>query len=198
MPKLKLSDDVFNEKELDVEYEDRGDFNEYDGDIPSSGTILSGVIKRLWFSISQNDNPMFRVLVEAQGNTGDEAVYNGLGVWDNVTFTPKAAFRYQPFLALFGLTIADVKGRTIVGDEDNVGQPVEKVKNWVPGTKSARCRMVIKREKYEGEYTARVRKYMPLDSGHDWDEKTGEVSGAKSSKKAKSKKGKKGKDDNPF
>jgi hypothetical protein len=200
MPKLKLDDDVFDATELDVEYEDR-DFSEYDGEIPRSGTILNGQIKKVWFTISQNDNPMFRVLTEAQGNEGDSAEFNGLGVWDNVTFTPKAAFRYQPFLALFGLTIADVKQRTVVGDEDNIGQPVEKIKNWSPDTKAARCRIVIKREKYEGEFQARVRKYMPLEDGADWDAETGEVKGSGSGKKgkaAKGGKGKKGKGENPF
>lgn len=205
MPKIKLGDE-FKTDDLDVEYNEDGGYQEYEGEIPPRGAILAGRVKRVWYTISSNDNPMLKVIWEAEGNKGDSKKFDGLGIFDNVTFTPKAAFRYMPFLKLFGVTLADVKNKMIGGEEDNMGNPVEKIGSWSIDSDRSRCNVLIKREKYDGEIQARVAKYMPFDGKGG---KGGKAAGAANGKlpeadaaeaaggKKKKKKAKSGKD-RPF
>jgi hypothetical protein len=71
---------------------------------------------------------MFKVLFEAQDNEGDRKVYDGLPLWDNVLWAlPQCKFMWQPFLDSLGFTIADIRQRMIIGEEDNVGIVVDKI-----------------------------------------------------------------------
>lgn len=193
MSKLKVGKE-FDEAALDVEWDEREDFTEYDGEQPPRGTILKGKIKRAWYTISSNGNPMLKVIFEAEGNKGELKQYNGLGVWDNITFTPKAAFRYGPFLQLFGFTLKDVKSKIDAEEEDGQGFPVNSIGKWHVGTDDSLCSVVTKRERYDGEIVTRVSKYMPADADSGKAAKNGEAGG----KKKKGKKNKGADEDTPF
>lgn len=169
MPKLKLSKNDFDVKELDVEWSE-DDFEDYDGEQPPTGTVLRGVIKKIWWTYTQADEtPMLKVLWTAKGNKGDLAEYNGLPIWDNIVFSPKAAFRYGPFLQAVGITLNDVYSKTFVADEDdNVGAPVEKIGSLVPG--DADVTVVTKRRKWQGEWQVNVSKYLSADEADTEDD----------------------------
>jgi hypothetical protein len=167
MAKLKWDD--FDDEELDaVEYDPDKDsgFTPYDGPIPPSNTILAGTVKKAWSTKSKAGKPMIKVLWEASGNEGDKKIYNGLPIWDYIVLSKEAVFKWKPFLAAFGLTAADVKGKTIVDtdDTDNANNPsIVKIGNkFKPG--EAKVSVVTKKEKYNGDDQARAGKYMmPVD-----------------------------------
>jgi hypothetical protein len=196
--KLKVTN--FDEKALDeAEYTDREDFAEYEGELPPRGTILNGRIKRVWATMSSNNNFMFKTLFEAEANGGDLAQYNGLPIWDNITFVETAAFRYKPFLMIFGLKVKDVKSRIDVTDDENetLGRSVSKIATWEPGSDDSRCQVSTKRRRYEGDWQVNVGRYLPFDADA-WDEDAGSNGSGKKKDKAK-KKGKKGKsEEDPF
>lgn len=171
MPKLKVTDDELDVEELeDAEYNEDGDFEDYSGEQPPKGTILRGFIKKMWWTYSQNDNPMLKILFVADGNTGDLEEYNGLPVWENAVLIPSVKFRWQPFLDTFGLTIRDVKTKLYVSaDDDNQGAPIEKIGKWEPG-EDARCRIVTKRERYQGEWNTKVSKWLDDEEAADEEE----------------------------
>jgi hypothetical protein len=134
------------------------------------------------------------VIWEAEGNKGDNEQYNGLGIFDNVTFTPKAAFRYMPFLKLFGVSLVDVKTKMIGGLEDNMGNPVEKIGSWTIDSDRSKCNVLVKREKYNDEIQARIGRYMPYDGKGVKASKNGAVPEADAEDGGKKKKDKKKKD----
>jgi len=169
MGKLKLGRDDFDINELDVEWED-SDYATYDGDIPPNGTTLSGHIKKMWWSYTSEEKPMLKVLFVARDNEGDEKEFDGLPVWENITFTPSAAFRYGPFLEAFGLTLKDVRDKTYVKDEDdNLGAPIEKIATLVPGDE-AMATIITGRERYQGEWQARIKKWVMEEDEEDEEE----------------------------
>jgi hypothetical protein len=194
---LKLKKGQFDEAALDVEPEEREGYGDPENDDPPKGTILKGSVTRIWATQSSKSDLMLVVIFRAAGNKGDLEQYNDLAIFERVTFTPKAAFRYQPFLRLFGLTVADVKSRITVGDdEENLGLPVEKIAGWVPGSDAAVCRVKTGRRYYKaGErFTPEVAEWMPAGKAKD---------GAKAPKEGKAakagKSGKKPRDDGaPF
>ena len=157
----------FDVEELDVDYDERDDIIDYDGPQPKARMELPGRIKNMWYLTSSNGNPMFKVVFEAETAGHRElAAYDGCPVWDNITFTPGAAFRYQPFLALFGLTLRDVKSRMdLEEDETRMGRKVLSVGRWEPGSDEAMCAIKIKTEIYEEERQVRVAKYLPHPAG---------------------------------
>jgi hypothetical protein len=156
MPKMKLTDDEFDPDELDVEYEGN-QFERYDGDIPKTGTILTARVTKMWWTQSGDGDSMIKALVVAEQNDGSKDEYNGLPVWENLTFITRAAFRYQPFLENFGVTLKEIKNKMMVAnDDDNIGTPIESIGGWEPGSDDALCRIVIKRERYNGEWSARI------------------------------------------
>lgn len=160
MPKMRWSKDI-DWRELDNAEYSEDDFEEYDGPLPPANVILSGNVKKIWATESSNGDSMLKVLFEADGNTGDRKVYNGWGGWDNILFTmPQVKFRWQPFFDAIGISLADVKNRTVVGDEDNQGHVIERIGSVKFGGKIP-ARVKIKREKYEGETQARIGKWLP-------------------------------------
>lgn len=168
--KMKLTKSEFNVDELDVEWEE-SDFESYDGELPPTGTILRGNVKKLWWTYTTNEDSMLKVLWVAGGNEGDLEEYNGLPVWENIVFTPKAAFKYGPFLQVMGITLKDVFSKTYVAEEDdNIGAPVEKIATLVPGTDGADCGVIIKRRKYQGEWKVEAQKFIDQPDGDDDDD----------------------------
>lgn len=162
MPKMKWDNDIDWRGLNDAEYSE-DDFEEYDGPLPPSNVILSGFVKKVWATESANGDAMLKVLFEASGNNGDRKVYDGWGGWDNVLFSlPQVKFRWQPFFNALGVTLADLKNKTVVGEEENQGDRILRIgtvkfdeKTGVP------ARVKIKREKYEGETVARIGKWLP-------------------------------------
>ena len=169
--KLKLSKDEFNPDELDVEIEDN-DYDDYTGPPPPNNTMLIFRIKKMWWTYTQpdadkNEFPMIKAIVTAEQGSDDDdtAQYDGLTIWDNLTFKASAAFRYQPFLEAIGVTLKDIFGKLYVADDDdNVGAPIERIGTWVPGSDDAVIMGVTKREKYNGEWSTKIKKYLAYEA----------------------------------
>jgi hypothetical protein len=158
---LKIEDDELDVEELDVEYED-GDFAKYNGEIPPDGTVLNGQVAKMWWTYSGDGTAMLKVLVIADEDTSGE--YAGLPCWENFVLKPTAAFKYQPFLHHFGLTVADVKKKTYVAENDDKnGAPIEKIGKFKPGSDDALCAFIVSREKYDGKWSAHVGEWLEYD-----------------------------------
>jgi hypothetical protein len=111
---------------------------------------------------------MLKVLWVAEGNTGDEAQYEGLTVWDNITINPAGKFRWKPFIDTMGFTLRDLKAKMIVASEDdNMGAPIEKIGTWAPDTDGALCRILTARERYQGEWSTKIGKYLDYEAPDD-------------------------------
>jgi hypothetical protein len=179
MPRLRMDDDEFNVDELDeAEYDEENQFQPYTGPTPPNNTILPGRIKKAWWTFTQNDDRMMKVVFEADEYAGK---YKDCPVWDNIVFSPSAKFRWKPFLDAFGLTLIDFKKRlSVIGgdDEDDpqLGAPIEKVGKWEPGEESADTRIiVISKPDNNRNMRLNVVKYLPYededeDEDDDYDE----------------------------
>ncbi len=171
MPRLKMSEYNINFKELDeAEYNEDATFTNYDGEVPPKGTILRMFIKKLWWCETQNGDSMIKLLAEAADNEEDIEEYNGCPFWDNLPLITTAKFKWKPFLDHFGITLKDIQKGPIVADEDdNVGAPIEKLGNFVPGEDSdaAWCRAVTDREKFNGSWQARVGTWLDYEDAEE-------------------------------
>lgn len=172
MPRMKLRDDEFDEKALDVDYE-KSTFKRYTGKIPSTGTILVARVTKMWWTQSEAGNSMIKLIAVAEQNTGDTKQYNDLPTWEYLTFTPESAFRYKPFLENFGLTVRDIKRKMMVADEpDNIGDVIESIADWEVGSDDALCRIVVKRDRYDGEWRSKIDRegWLPYDEDDEPDD----------------------------
>lgn len=161
MPRMVWGDeDVFDE--LPDEWDDDG-FEPYDGDPPPANIVLRGIIKNIWTAEFSSGNEGLKVLFEAADNAGDRAEYDGWSSWENIAFTPGSAFRYGPLFELLGVTLRDVKTKTVVSEEDNVGQPVMKIGTFKMPKDGLPCKVTTKVEK-DGD--VRVGKFF-ADDGED-------------------------------
>lgn len=169
MPKLRAEDtaDLDVEELEDAEYSTE-QFTSYKGDIPEDDTVLRAYVKAMWWTKTSNGSSMIKVLVEADENEDELEEYNGLPCWENMALTTGAKFKWAPFLEHFGLTIRDVKSKTIVAaEDDNIGAPITKIATFVPGSDESWCRIVVSREKYEGKWQAHVREWLEYDEDED-------------------------------
>src|ERR1700748_3109467 len=98
---LKLKKDQFDENQLDIEPEEREVYGDPEDDDPPNGTILAGKVSAIWATQSAKGDLMLVTVFRAEGNERKLAKYNDLAIFERLVFTPKAAFRYQPFLRLF-------------------------------------------------------------------------------------------------
>jgi pyruvate/2-oxoglutarate dehydrogenase complex dihydrolipoamide acyltransferase (E2) component len=157
---MKLSDDEFDEKALDGEYEGP-QFERYTGEIPRSGTILTARVTKGWFLFNDDGDSQIKVIAVAEQNNGSTEEFNGLPTWETMTFKDSSKSRYLAFLSNFGLTVRDVKRKLFVKvDDDRIGTPIEKIGDWEIGSDDALCRIIIKRDNnLQGE----------LRSNIDWD-----------------------------
>src|SRR6266702_1641590 len=120
MPKLRVEKDELNIDDLDAaEYNAEEDFDSYSGPLPENGTILTGYIKSMYWTMTKNNDRMFKVLFIAAENEDEEKEFDGLPIWDNPFFTPAGKFRWKPFIDNFGITLADIKNKLYVEDEDH-------------------------------------------------------------------------------
>jgi hypothetical protein len=165
-PKIKVADDELDVNELEeAEYSDQ-DFASYDGEIPPADTILTARLDKMWWTMTKNDDRMLKVLIIADENTGDLEEYNGLPMWENMALTPGAKFRWAPMMEQFGFTIRDIKTKLYVESEDHpqFGAPIERVGTFEPGSDAAWCRVITKRERYDGEWRAHVARWLDYEA----------------------------------
>jgi hypothetical protein len=181
MPRLKVTEGFDIDELESAEFTEDGTPREdYEGEIPPSDLILAGYIKKMWFTYTAakadgtGEDPMLKILFVAEGNEDDDelAEYEGCPFWDNYPLITSAKFKWAPFLRNFGLKLTDVlgpKSKLYVEDEDdNNGAPIEKIASLVPGDdESSWCRIVTAREKYQGNWQARVGQWLPFDAADD-------------------------------
>lgn len=157
MPKMKWGADF---DELPEDWEDSEGFEPYEGPVPPANKLLRGSIKKMWAGESSSGNDKLVVLFEAEGNTGENAKYNGWSTFDHIALTPGSNWRYGPLLEVLGVTLRDVKSKTLVAeDDDNVGTPIKRI-----GTAKfpASCGVITKSEGRGDEREARVGKYSAI------------------------------------
>jgi hypothetical protein len=121
----------------------------------------------MWWTYTQNEDPMLVTLFVADGNLGSLKEYEGLPIWEYAALTAGAKFRWFPLLRSIGLTIGDVKKKTNVEEaEDNIGFPVIDIAGWEPGEgqDGAYVRVLTTKSKYQGEWRTKVGKWL------DWEE----------------------------
>ena len=176
MPKLKLTDDDLDARDLeDAEYEE-SDFDTYDGPEPPAGTILPGYIKKVWWTWTQEKedgsggDPMIVVLFVADETAGE---YEGCVIWERIVLTKPAKFRWAPFLGVLGLSIFDVRQKTYVVDEDeNLGRPVTHISDWYPGEDKdeAYARVIVGGHRFDGRWQLDAKKWLAYEPGEAPDE----------------------------
>lgn len=169
MPRMKvdISDRDLQELE-EAEYEE-GQYESYDGEQPPVGTELSGFIKKMWWTYSQNDDDMLKILFVADGNDGEESEFEGCPIWENYALISTMKFKWAPFLDAIGLSIRDVIKKTHVEEEEdgNNGQPILKIGTWQPGSDASYCRVVTARHKYDGDWQTDVGTWLPYEDEED-------------------------------
>jgi hypothetical protein len=167
MVKLRKEDTAdLDIDELDAIEYSTDTFDTYDGDIPPKDIELGGYVKKMWWTRTQNNDPMIKVLWVAAENDGDNDEYNGCPFWLNAALIGGAKFRWAPFLDNFGITLRQVKNNTDVeGEDDQFGAPINKIGSFRPGegNDEAWCRIITDREKYNGEWQPRVKEWLPWD-----------------------------------
>lgn len=171
MPKLRKQDVAdINVDELEEAEYSGGSYAKYSGEIPPADTVLTAYVKSMWWTLTQNDDAMIKVLVIADENTGDEEEFNGLPIWENMALTTGAKFKWAPFFEQFGITVQDLKdkkgnSRVVVAAEDdpNMGAPIEKIGNFTPGSDESWCRVITSREKYNGNWQAHVAEWLDYE-----------------------------------
>ena len=152
----------FSVDELDTDDWTEGGYEEYEGEDPPKNVKLSGRVTKIWKTESGNGDVMFKTIFVAEGNTGKLAQYNGWTGWDNITFVKTAAFRYQPFLMTFDLKVSDVKNKMDFDEEsEKLGQRVNEINGWEPGSEDSWCYIVTKREKFGEEWSTKIKTYEP-------------------------------------
>ncbi len=148
MVRMKLTKDEFDPKALDVKI-DKSGFKRYRGEIPPNGTILIFRVTRMWWTQSNAGDSQIRVMAFAEQNKGPLKKYNGLPVREYLTFNPEAAFRYQNFLQIFGLTTRDIFNKMDVEPEpDQIGDIINSIAGWVVGSDDALCKIAVVRDRY--------------------------------------------------
>jgi hypothetical protein len=153
MPIYSLADQVDLKALEAAEYSDE-DYESYSGEIPPTGYVFSGTIKKMWLSSTQNDDPMLIVLHVS--DTDDD--YYGLPSWDYLTLTEDAKFRWAPYFEVTGLSLRDVVTKINLADEDdNIGSPVLNIGKWKLG---GRIRFVTKKDFYDQKWKCKASKYL--------------------------------------
>jgi len=165
MPKLRDTDDLDVEALEAVEYSTER-YTDYTGEIPPIGIELTGYVKKIWWTRSQKDDPMLKVLWIADGNEGEYEEYNGCPFWLNAALIPGAKFRWDPFLLAYGLTLLEVKTKTYVAkEEDQNGFVIERIGTWKPGADrdEAWARIITGVEPYNGRDQAIAAEWLAWD-----------------------------------
>jgi hypothetical protein len=142
-------------------------FDSYDGEVPPKDIELTGFVRKMWWTRTQNNDPMLKILWVAEENTDDFEEYNGCPFWLNYALIGGAKFRWAPFLENYGLTLKQVKNNTDVQDKDDQnGAPINKIGSFRPGEENdeAWCRVITDRERYNGEFKPAIKSWLPYDA----------------------------------
>jgi hypothetical protein len=146
-------------------------FDSYDGEVPPKDTELIGYLRKMWWTRSQNNDPMIKALWVAAENDGDLDEYNGCPFWLNLPLIGGAKFRWAPFFETYGITLRQIKKREmdLADKDDQNGAPINKIGNFRPGEENdeAWCRIITTRERYNGEWQPRVAEWLPYDADGD-------------------------------
>lgn len=164
MPKLKDAEELDVEELENAEYEEGG-FAKYTGEVPPTGTMLLFRVDKVWWTYSSNDDAMLKVLCVAEDNPGELDEYDGLTAWENMVLTANGKFKWDPFLSHFGLTIRDVRNKTMVeAEDDNQGAPITKIGKLVIGSDDCLFVGVVSKEKYQGKWQAHISEWLDADT----------------------------------
>lgn len=148
-------------------------FDSYDGDVPPKDIELTGYVKKMWWTRSQGNDPMLKILWVAADNDGENDEYNDCPFWLNYALIGGAKFRWAPFLDTYGITLKQIKNNIDVADKDDQnGAPINKIGNWRPGEENdeAWCRIVTGSERWNGEYKPAVAEWLPYEADDMEDE----------------------------
>jgi hypothetical protein len=152
------------------------EYEDYEGEVPPSGIILRGYVKKMWWTRTANDDAMLKVLWIAAENDGDLEEYNGCPFWLNLALIKSVKFRWGPFFEQYGLTMQLVTTKTYVesltDESDPNGAKVVRIDTFKPGENEddAWCRIVTGREMYNGSPQARVKEWLDYEADEDEDE----------------------------
>jgi hypothetical protein len=171
MVKLRKEDTAdIDVEELDsLEYSTE-QYDTYDGEVPPKDIELSGYVKKMWWTRTQNNDPMLKILWVADENDGDYEEYNGCPFWLNYALIGGAKFRWAPFMENYGLTLKQVKNNTDVDDKDDQnGAPINKIGSFRPGEENdeAWARIITDRERYNGEWKPAIKEWLPWDEDEE-------------------------------
>src|ERR1019366_5969943 len=160
-----MDDEEFDVDELEgAEYEES---KRYHGPQPPKDTILSGNVKRAWWSETKKGDRMMVALFEAT-----DGKYKGLGVFDRITFNTASKWRWKPFIDATGLTLNDIKKKNFISsDDDNMGAPIIHIGSWYPGEDSADARIITGRSKDNNdEWRTEVAEWLSFEDEEEEDE----------------------------
>lgn len=166
IPRLRKEDTAdINVDELEAAEYSEQTYASYGGEIPPNDTILTAYVKAIWWTRTGGGSPMLKVLVIADDNEGELEEYNGLPSWENMGLSAGAKFKWAPFFSHFGFTIRDVKNKIVLAsdEDDNIGAPISKIGDFVPGSDESWCRIITSREKYNGAWQAHVQSWLPYE-----------------------------------
>lgn len=166
MPKFEeLNIDV---DELEEAEWTEGSYSSYDGEVPPAGTILKGFVSKMWWSKTKDEDEMLIAIFTAAENEGDLDEYNGWEAWEYLALTKGAKFRWKPFIDAFGITLTDIRSKVrLDAEDDNVGSPITHIGKFEVGGDAAWCRVVTKRERYQGEWRGKVDKWLPYEEDEE-------------------------------
>jgi hypothetical protein len=120
---------------------------EYIGDLPPARKALTGVISKIYLSETMTGDPILKVLY-----TATEDKYAGFTAWDNVTLTPKAAFKWKPLVKALGVSVNDLASGTVVdeNEESNAGTRVVRIGRLdLSGDNTVPVLFAVKYRKYD-------------------------------------------------
>jgi len=111
MAKMKFKRTEFDPKALDAPYDPGERRQNYLGEIPKTGTPLNMRVTKAWMTLSSGGDQQTKLLLIAEQNDGKYEEFNGLPVWEPLTWSKPSARRYMAFLTNFDLTTHDVSRR---------------------------------------------------------------------------------------
>lgn len=146
---------VFNISEGDLE----NILSDYDGPAPEANVLMRGVLSGMYLNLTKGNDPLLKVVYKCT-----EGDYKGFSVWDNVTITPKAAFKWWPLCEhVLKISVDELRTGLKLDRETHTaaGIQVERIGSWVnDGYHDVQFSVVYK--SYEDAATGEKRKQTEL------------------------------------